>query len=243
MFSVVVVWKATPRRVLLKRHPTVPTRIPSSVRMTLRRHVRTRVNTISTAKKRIPRWSFGQKWRSFNLLVYCPSTRVQREISFERMMSLSIDWHVIFSMQWARPIISRQHRKQCKRERSSRFSYSHSHSSDQQQTKRTQKTNFSPYGTKVAPRPLPVILPKPASIGYKIFKSKDPPGSTSTTADLSNIILTPSSSSSLLDTNDEQSATSTTNSWRFVFPSLSLYLFVRFFSFVLMHVLCFVLLI
>jgi hypothetical protein len=74
---------------------------------------------------------------------------------------------------------------------------------DQQQIKRIQKTNFSPYLTKVALRPLPVLLPKPAGAGYKIFKSKDPPNSTST--DLSNIILTPSSSSSLLDAADEQS--------------------------------------
>ncbi|CAF0891692.1 unnamed protein product [Adineta ricciae] len=78
---------------------------------------------------------------------------------------------------------------------------------------RTQKTNFSPYFTNVALRPLPVILPKPAGVGYKIFKSKDPPTSTSITnintttasTDLSNIILTPSSSSSLLDGNDDQS--------------------------------------
>jgi hypothetical protein len=76
---------------------------------------------------------------------------------------------------------------------------------DQQQIKRIQKTNFSPYLTKVTLRPLPVILPKPTGVGYKIFKSKDPPNSTSTTTDLSNIILTPSSSSSLLDANDEQS--------------------------------------
>ena len=78
---------------------------------------------------------------------------------------------------------------------------------------RTQKTNFSPYFTNVALRPLPVILPKPVGVGYKIFKSKDPPTSTSITnintttasTDLSNIILTPSSSSSLLDGNDDQS--------------------------------------
>ncbi|UJR31201.1 hypothetical protein I4U23_018705 [Adineta vaga] len=73
---------------------------------------------------------------------------------------------------------------------------------------RIQKTNFSPYFTKVALRPLPVILPKPTGVGYKIFKSKDPPTSTSvstTATDLSNIILTPSSSSSLLDGNDDQS--------------------------------------
>ncbi|CAF3842441.1 unnamed protein product [Adineta steineri] len=84
---------------------------------------------------------------------------------------------------------------------------------DQQNMKRTQKTNFSPYLTKIALRPLPVLLPKPAGVGYKIFKSKDPPISTSmtttttttTSSDLSNIILTPSSSSSLLDGNDEQS--------------------------------------
>ncbi|CAF1411650.1 unnamed protein product [Rotaria sp. Silwood1] len=81
---------------------------------------------------------------------------------------------------------------------------------DQQQVKRIQKTNFSPYLTKVSLRPLPLLLPKPAGIGYKIFKSKDPPTATLTTADLSNIILTPSSSSSLLDANDEQS-TSTMN--------------------------------
>ncbi|CAF3188709.1 unnamed protein product [Rotaria sp. Silwood2] len=81
---------------------------------------------------------------------------------------------------------------------------------DQQQVKRIQKTNFSPYLTKVSLRPLPLLLPKPAGIGYKIFKSKDPPTATMTTADLSNIILTPSSSSSLLDANDEQS-TSTMN--------------------------------
>lgn len=77
---------------------------------------------------------------------------------------------------------------------------------DQQQIKRIQKTNFSPYLTKVALRPLPVLLPKPTTgIGYKIFKSKDPP-TTTTSNDLSNIILTPSSSSSILDTNDEQSS-------------------------------------
>jgi hypothetical protein len=78
---------------------------------------------------------------------------------------------------------------------------------DQQQIKRIQKTNFSPYLTKVALRPLPVLLPKPVGVGYKIFKSKDPPNSTST--DLSNIILTPSSSSSLLDATDEQSTLNT----------------------------------
>ncbi|CAF3321130.1 unnamed protein product [Rotaria socialis] len=70
---------------------------------------------------------------------------------------------------------------------------------DQQNVKRIQKTNFSPYLTKVSVRPLPLLLPKPVGAGYKIFKSKDPPNSSLTTADLSNIILTPSSSSSLLD--------------------------------------------
>ncbi|CAF4380792.1 unnamed protein product, partial [Rotaria magnacalcarata] len=59
-------------------------------------------------------------------------------------------------------------------------------------------------------RPLPLLLPKPVGAGYKIFKSKDSPNSSLTTADLSNIILTPSSSFSLLDANDEQS-TSTMN--------------------------------
>lgn len=79
-------------------------------------------------------------------------------------------------------------------------------SRDQQNVKRIQKTNFSPYLTKVSLRPLPLLLPKPTGAGYKIFKSKDPPNSTVTNSDLSNIILTPSSSSSLLDGNDEQSA-------------------------------------
>ena len=80
---------------------------------------------------------------------------------------------------------------------------------DQQQTKRVQKTNFSPYLTKIALRPLPVLLPKPIGVSYKIFKSKDPPNSTTTTTDLSNIMLTPSSSSSLLDSNDDQGSSTT----------------------------------
>lgn len=86
--------------------------------------------------------------------------------------------------------------------------------SDQQQVNRIQRTNFSPYFNKVVVRPLPILLPKPVSIGYKIFKSKDPPvpsQSTSTTTDLSNIMLTPSSSSSLMDNNDDPSGSTMTS--------------------------------
>lgn len=109
-----VVWKATPWRVFTKRHPTARMRIPSSVRMTHRRHVRTTVNTISITKTTIQRWLFARKWHSCNLWAYCPSIKAQREISFERMMSTSIGWHVIFNMQWAKPTIYPARRKQCK---------------------------------------------------------------------------------------------------------------------------------
>jgi hypothetical protein len=68
--------------------------------------------------------------------------------------------------------------------------------SNQQHVKRIPKKMFSPYLTKFP------LSSKPFSDVYNIFKLKDSSGSSST--DLSNIILTPASSSSSLDANDDQ---------------------------------------
>ncbi len=79
------------------------------------------------------------------------------------------------------------------------FNFSLILNSDQQNVKRIPKKIFSPYMTKIS---LPSFLTKPSSDVCNIFKSKD--SSTSSNTDLSTIILTPSSSSSLLDATDDQ---------------------------------------
>jgi len=68
--------------------------------------------------------------------------------------------------------------------------------SNQKPVKRMQRKIISPYITKL---PFSSFLPKPSNDVHNIFKSKDCTISSST--DLSNIILTPTS---LLDTTDDQ---------------------------------------